>query len=165
MEIEFSVLRDATGQNLPADNEFLTWVQAALAAVPELPDRLHSLAIRIVDTEESRRLNREFRSLDRATNVLSFTADIPLDFAGEMDILPGGESTDAAADRVAAAIRDQLDQRSRLLVVGHNTALRLGIARLLGLPSRRYSVPFDTLRPCHWAELDLSAASGPRLVA
>jgi probable rRNA maturation factor len=41
------------------------WIRAALAAPAEI-------TVRVVDDEEGRRLNREFRKLDHATNVLTF---------------------------------------------------------------------------------------------
>ena len=41
------------------------WIRAALALPGEI-------AVRIVDEEEGRRLNREFRGKDYATNVLTF---------------------------------------------------------------------------------------------
>ncbi|MFM8766283.1 MAG: rRNA maturation RNase YbeY [Rubrivivax sp.] len=44
------------------------WVRAAL----ELPGEI---AVRIVDEDEGRRLNREFRGKDYATNVLTFDYD------------------------------------------------------------------------------------------
>ncbi|MBI3369138.1 MAG: rRNA maturation RNase YbeY [Burkholderiales bacterium] len=43
----------------------LRWLRAALDAPAEL-------TVRIVDAEEGRRLNREFRARDYATNVLTF---------------------------------------------------------------------------------------------
>ena len=41
------------------------WIRAALAAPAEI-------TVRVVDDEEGRRLNREFRQIDHATNVLTF---------------------------------------------------------------------------------------------
>jgi probable rRNA maturation factor len=41
------------------------WIRAALAVPAEI-------TVRIVDEDEGRRLNREFRKLDHATNVLTF---------------------------------------------------------------------------------------------
>ena len=57
------------------DRETLTrWVQLALGAIDE--QRPVSVSLSVVDEEESRRLNREFRDKDKSTNVLSF----PMDF-------------------------------------------------------------------------------------
>jgi probable rRNA maturation factor len=41
------------------------WIRAALAVPAEI-------TVRIVDDDEGRRLNREFRKIDHATNVLTF---------------------------------------------------------------------------------------------
>lgn len=46
------------------------WIRAALESDAEI-------AVRIVDAEEGRALNRDFRGKDYATNVLSFPADLP----------------------------------------------------------------------------------------
>ncbi|MFI4939437.1 MAG: rRNA maturation RNase YbeY [Burkholderiales bacterium] len=53
-------LRDAISRT-----QLRRWVQAALLAPAEL-------TIRFVDAEESRALNRDYRSKDAATNVLTF---------------------------------------------------------------------------------------------
>lgn len=56
---------------LPADEDFMHWTAAAL----ENADA--SIVIRIVDEEESRRLNRDYRGKDQPTNVLSFPFEAP----------------------------------------------------------------------------------------
>lgn len=45
------------------------------------------LTIRIVGEAESRRLNRDYRNVDRPTNVLSFPCDLPTDVDGGGDLL------------------------------------------------------------------------------
>jgi probable rRNA maturation factor len=50
---------------LPARSTLLRWIKTAL-------DRDAELTLRFVDAAESRRLNREFRGKDYATNVLTF---------------------------------------------------------------------------------------------
>jgi probable rRNA maturation factor len=57
---------DAAG--LPTRSQFRRWVNAALLG--EL-----QCTIRIVDEEEGRMLNRDFRGKDYATNVLTFVYD------------------------------------------------------------------------------------------
>ena len=68
---------------LPASSSFRKWVAAALHGRIREAD----LAIRLVDGEEGRALNRHYRGRDYATNVLSFPADM-----GEGVKLPKGES-------------------------------------------------------------------------
>jgi probable rRNA maturation factor len=58
---------------LPSAASFRKWVAAALSGRIREAD----LAIRLVDQEEGRSLNRHYRSKDYATNVLSFPADLP----------------------------------------------------------------------------------------
>lgn len=54
----------------PAVPSLRRWAAAASIAAP----RRARLGIRIVDSAESRRLNRTYRGKDKATNVLSFPA-------------------------------------------------------------------------------------------
>lgn len=58
---------------LPASGTLRAYAEAALAGRREDAE----LAIRIVDTEEGRTLNRDYRDKDYATNVLSFPAELP----------------------------------------------------------------------------------------
>lgn len=55
---------------IPASRQFRIWLAAAL------PRRAH-LGVRIVNAVEGRRLNREFRGKDYATNVLTFVYHEP----------------------------------------------------------------------------------------
>ncbi len=52
-------------RGLPARSTLMRWVRGAL-------DRRADLTLRFVGTREGRRLNREFRGRDHATNVLTF---------------------------------------------------------------------------------------------
>ncbi|MFV2063904.1 MAG: histidine phosphatase family protein [Chloroflexota bacterium] len=85
--------------------------------------------------------------------------------SGDMVRFPGGETSAEAALRVSAAITAMVGQADHLLVVGHNTALRLGLAQLIGVEPRRYRRTLATLRPCHWAEVRLSADSQAQLIS
>jgi probable rRNA maturation factor len=60
---------------LPAAISFRRWVEAALKGAKRRNPA--ELAIRIVDTDEGRSLNRDYRGKDYATNVLSFPAEFP----------------------------------------------------------------------------------------
>jgi len=60
---------------LPAANSFRQWVEAALRGAKYR--KAAELGIRLVDGEEGRALNRDYRGKDYATNVLSFSADLP----------------------------------------------------------------------------------------
>lgn len=61
-----------------ADNEITDTIRAAAAAVERELASGGKAYITVVGEDEIRRLNREFRSIDRVTDVLSFPADEPL---------------------------------------------------------------------------------------
>ncbi|MFI0418076.1 histidine phosphatase family protein [Spongiactinospora sp. 9N601] len=78
----------------------------------------------------------------------------PLEFAS-WDA-PGGEHVVEVADRVAAAMRrwaGELAPGALLVVASHGAALRLGIARLLGLPEELWSA-LGGLGNCSWSVLE-----------
>ncbi|TPG08734.1 rRNA maturation RNase YbeY [Rhodanobacter glycinis] len=60
---------------LPASASFRRWVEAALHGARRRKPA--ELSIRIVDADEGRALNRDYRGKDYATNVLSFPAELP----------------------------------------------------------------------------------------
>jgi probable rRNA maturation factor len=60
---------------LPSTLSFRRWADAALAGAKRRKPA--ELAIRIVGTHEGRRLNRDYRAKDYATNVLSFPVELP----------------------------------------------------------------------------------------
>jgi probable rRNA maturation factor len=72
MAIELDLQRAGHFANAPADEQFETWVSAVLQSRGDA-----ELTIRLVGREESRTLNHTFRGKDRATNVLSFPAELP----------------------------------------------------------------------------------------
>lgn len=68
MTVEVEVQRAADASDLPSEDQIDDWVNAAW----QRPESSAGVVIRIVDEEEGRRLNAEFRHKDAATNVLSF---------------------------------------------------------------------------------------------
>ena len=71
-KIDIAVQNATSFTPVPSNQQFERWAGAAL--------RKHGdaeLLIRLVDRQESRRLNSVYRHKDRATNVLSFSADLP----------------------------------------------------------------------------------------
>ena len=60
-------------KGLPAAASVRRWVEAALAS----QRRAIELAVRYVDSDEGRALNRDYRGKDYATNVLSFPVELP----------------------------------------------------------------------------------------
>ena len=68
---------------------------------------------------------------------------------------PGSEPPERAADRAARALREiaAAYPGGRVLVVAHNTVLRLGICALIGVPVSRYRVLFPRLDNAALTEL------------
>jgi probable rRNA maturation factor len=73
--LTLSVGYGTSRKGVPASASFRLWVEAALRGAKRR--KATELAIRIVDTHEGRALNREYRSKDYATNVLSFPVELP----------------------------------------------------------------------------------------
>lgn len=70
--IQLDLQNDAGMTNVPEPSLFQHWVEASLQQpYPDLEQ-----TIRIVDESESQVLNRDYRSQDKPTNVLSFPADM-----------------------------------------------------------------------------------------
>ena len=67
-------LQEATrAPGTPSRSDMLRWAGAALEGRRETAE----LVIRVVDEDESRELNRDYRGKDKPTNVLSFPFDAP----------------------------------------------------------------------------------------
>ncbi len=73
--LELSLHYGLSRAGLPAARSFRRWVDAALAGARRR--KASALAIRLVDLDEGRALNRHYRGKDYATNVLSFPAELP----------------------------------------------------------------------------------------
>lgn len=71
LELDLQIASDSAC--LPTRQDFEHWCSTALAQ----RDSDTELTIRIVDEDEGRQLNLDWRGKDYATNVLSFEADIP----------------------------------------------------------------------------------------
>ncbi|MGK9066654.1 rRNA maturation RNase YbeY [Stutzerimonas chloritidismutans] len=66
-------LQRATASDAPDEQAFRRWCELALRQRSADSE----LTIRLVDEAEGRKLNRDYRGKDYATNVLSFPADVP----------------------------------------------------------------------------------------
>ncbi|EPJ49163.1 MAG: hypothetical protein OFPI_26060 [Osedax symbiont Rs2] len=83
MSTEVEVQFASQDPQLPSEAQINTWVEAALAQYSQQ----FSLCVRIVDSAESRGLNKQYRDKDKPTNVLSFCFDMPDCITGETEIL------------------------------------------------------------------------------
>lgn len=74
---------------LPGEADFRRWAEAALrdAGIEQAVE----ITVRLVDAEESRQLNHEYRDKDRPTNVLSFPSDLPDFLREQLEVLPLGD--------------------------------------------------------------------------
>ena len=85
-DLDLAVLRESTAPDLPSDAALASWASAALGdGVPA------ALAIRLVDADESERLNHEYRGKAKPTNVLSFPAELPGAVVAELPARPLGD--------------------------------------------------------------------------
>lgn len=68
---------NSTNLEVPNAESFQRWIDAALNHLEQDAGDDLELSLRIVDETEITGLNRQFRGKDKATNVLSFPADLP----------------------------------------------------------------------------------------
>lgn len=67
----------ANEAGLPSEAQLTTWLTTALSVIPNTQTTEWEITVRIVDTEESQTLNRDYRGQDKPTNVLSFPFEAP----------------------------------------------------------------------------------------
>ena len=87
--LNLSVQYACNREGLPLRADFVRWARAALVGGGEV-------AIRLVDAEEGRELNKEYRGKDYATNVLSFPYDTEPVVLGDLVICPEVVAREAA---------------------------------------------------------------------
>lgn len=118
LTLEVQLACDDAG--IPSEQEIQAWAELALSCGQLPTGRAVEAAVRIVDAAEIRRLNRQFRQQDKATNVLSFPA-------GDMEGLPEqaplmlGDLVVCAsvvADEAAAQGKQLADHWGHMLVHG-----------------------------------------------
>ena len=70
--------------SLPREAEVHSWLERAYQAGGASNSRQRDVSVRVVDEDESRQLNNQYRRQDKATNVLAFPAGNP----EELNALP-----------------------------------------------------------------------------
>jgi len=110
-------------KGVPAAASFRKWVAAALADRAGEAD----VAIRVVDEEEGRSLNRQYRGKDHPTNVLSFPADLP-------EGLPDGVRLPLLGDLVICApvVEREAREQGKPLATHYAHLTVHGVLHLLG---------------------------------
>ncbi|WP_211227318.1 rRNA maturation RNase YbeY [Ferrimonas kyonanensis] len=85
MELILDLQPAVDGFELPTEAQFQRWAEAALQQ-----REIAELSIRLVSSDESQELNRDYRGKDKPTNVLSFPFEappmIPTDLIGDLVI-------------------------------------------------------------------------------
>ncbi|MCQ4209249.1 histidine phosphatase family protein [Streptomyces longispororuber] len=120
----------------------------ALGLVPEVV-----AGLREVDFGWGEGRTVEEMAAEDADAVGRFRAD------AESGAFPGSEAPSAAARRATAALRDIAARHpdGTVLVVAHNTLLRITLCALLGVPVGRYRAVFPRLDNAAVTELELGA--------
>ncbi|HSM11550.1 MAG TPA: rRNA maturation RNase YbeY [Lysobacter sp.] len=110
-------------KGVPAAASFRKWAAAALAGRAGEAE----LAIRVVDEDEGRSLNRQYRGKDRPTNVLSFPADLP-------EGLPEGVTLPLLGDLVICApvVEREAREQGKPLAAHYAHLTVHGVLHLLG---------------------------------
>ncbi|MEL7537210.1 MAG: rRNA maturation RNase YbeY [Pseudomonadota bacterium] len=116
------VVEDRAG--VPDSDSLHAWCERALA-LSRPPDGPADIAVRIVGTDESRQLNRQFRQRDAATNVLSFPSGMTAPPPGEA--LPLGDLVVCAPLVVSeAAAQDKPPHHHWCHLIVHGTLHLVG---------------------------------------
>jgi probable rRNA maturation factor len=87
--LDLSLQYACNRKGLPLRVDFVRWARAALAGGGQI-------TIRLVDAEEGRVLNNDYRGKDYATNVLSFPYDTEPVVTGDLVICPAVVAREAA---------------------------------------------------------------------
>jgi probable rRNA maturation factor len=90
MTVIIDVINDSSSIDLPGATQLQAWGDTALKYL-SVPSKPLSLGLRIVDEDESAAINLAYRQKDYATNVLSFSAELPDAVLESLDELPLGD--------------------------------------------------------------------------
>lgn len=96
LSVQYACLSTCPREGLPLRADFLRWARAALEGGG-------SVTIRLVESEEGRALNRDYRGKDYATNVLSFPYEYEPRTVGDLVLCPAVVAREAAEQGKALA--------------------------------------------------------------
>jgi probable rRNA maturation factor len=99
------------------------WAEAVMAhgGSKETAEMQPSVCIRIVEKEESQGLNSTYRGKNKATNVLSFPAEIDEALVGKLDLKPLGDiviCAEVVADEARQQKKSLKDHLAHIVVHG-----------------------------------------------
>lgn len=142
VSLDVQIASDAP--DVPADDAIRQWVIAAYDRAQFAADRDVEIAVRVVDEDEIRTLNRDFRQQDMPTNVLSFPAamieGLPQDQALTLgDIVVCASIVRAEAAEQGKSIADHWAHmlvHGTLHLLGYDHMTKLEAAEMEGLESQ-----------------------------
>lgn len=102
LTFDFDLLDSSLGEAVFVRPVIETGVARALAATVSRTHVAMELSVRIVDNDESQSLNRDYRSKDKPTNVLSFPGVDPDGLFGAFDLAEAGGPPVMLGDLVIA---------------------------------------------------------------
>jgi probable rRNA maturation factor len=141
-------------RGLPAKASYQRWALAALAGARRRGR--YALSLRLVDAEEGRQLNRDFRAKDYATNVLSFPADETIDgvrLLGDLALCAPVIAREAGEQgKATRAHHAHLTVHGVLHLLGYDHEDEAGAARMEALEIRilaglGHANPYEELHP------------------
>jgi len=81
MDCQLDLTCASHSADLPSQPQMLRWFSATMAVGMHEPRPEAQVSVYLVDAEEGRALNQRYRGQDKATNVLSFPANLPPELA------------------------------------------------------------------------------------
>ena len=118
MNVLVDVQLACSDDTIPEAGAINAWVSRAVAATGAT--RGHEVSVRVVDKEEIRQLNRDYRGKDQPTNVLSFPSG-PIEGLPAYEVVPLGDIVVCAgvvADEAEAQGKRPADHWAHMLVHG-----------------------------------------------
>lgn len=142
--VSFDVQIACDAPDVPAASEIREWVGAAFERAQFVADRDIEIAVRVVEEDEIRALNRDFRQQDMPTNVLSFPAARIDGLPKDQPLTLGDIVVCASIVRAEAAEQGKstADHWAHILVhgtlhlLGYDHVTKLEAAEMEGLESR-----------------------------
>ncbi|MDD9888928.1 MAG: rRNA maturation RNase YbeY [Gammaproteobacteria bacterium] len=89
MNVTVEFCNDCDSDWAPSLEDCEQWIGAALDGV--VADANYAVSLRLVNSEESSLLNKNYREKSRPTNVLSFPANFPAELGENLEFLPLGD--------------------------------------------------------------------------
>jgi probable rRNA maturation factor len=133
VKLELTVQKTVNSRGLPTNSELRCWLTAAI-------EQRAAITVRFVGAAEGRRLNREYRGRDYATNVLSFGYGSPKRgeaLAGDLVLCaPVARREARAHGKTLAAHVAHLTVHGALHLQGHDHQKPRAAARMEALEKR-----------------------------